>query len=55
MNADGTVTMKLVDYYDFSKLDDGGFFNYLNNNAHHQQELGKLKPYVMYFEFTYHL
>ncbi len=53
MNDDGTVTMKVVDYYDFTKLQGDGIFDKLNNNAYKQQELGKLKPYVLYFEFKY--
>ena len=53
MNSDGTVTMKLVDYYDFTKLKEEDGFDKLNNRAYKQQELGKLKPYAIYFEFTY--
>ena len=53
MNSDGTVTMKLVDYYDFTKLKGDDIFDKLNNNAYEQQKLGKLKPYAIYFELTY--
>ena len=72
MNDDGTVTMKIVDYYDFTKnrvksdytkeelknnpISIGeNMFNEVNNRAYEQQSLGKLKPYAIYFEFTYHL
>ena len=50
---DGTISMKLVDYYDFTKLKEEDGFDKLNNRAYKQQELGKLKPYVLYFEFKY--
>ena len=53
MNDDGTVSMKLVDYYDFTKLEENDGFDELNNRAYRQQELGKLKPYALYFELTY--
>ena len=53
MNDDGTVSMKLVDYYDFTKLEKGDWLNSLNNNAYEQQKLGKLKPYALYFELRY--
>lgn len=53
MNNDGTVTMKVVDYYDFTKLQGDGIFDKLNNRAYVQQELGKLKPFAIYFEFKY--
>ncbi len=53
MNDDGTVTMKVVDYYDFEKWKENDIFDKLNNNAYEQQKLGKLKPYAIYFELTY--
>lgn len=53
MNDDGTISMKVVDYYDFTKLKGDDIFDKLNNNAYKQQKLGKLKPYVLYFELTY--
>ena len=64
MAPDGTVTMTILDFYDFSRmpqngdiLEDGSVVNkgnidnaisVINNNAYNQQKLGKLKPYVVY-------
>lgn len=53
MHDDGTISMKVVDYYDFTKLKEEDGFDKLNNRAYKQQELGKLKPYAIYFELTY--
>ena len=53
MNKDGSITMKLVDYYDFTKLKENDEFDKLNNRAYKQQVLGKLKPYVIYKELRY--
>ena len=56
MEPDGTITMKLVDYYDFSKLDDDKtLFNTVNNVAYKEQKLGKMKPYIIYKELKYKL
>ena len=53
MNDDGSITIKLVDYYDFTKLEGNDEFDKLNNRAYKQQVLGKLKPYVIYKELRY--
>ena len=64
MAPDGTVTMTVLDFYDFSRmpqngdiLEDGSVvkkgkidnaISIINNNAYNQQKQGKLKPYVVY-------
>ena len=56
MESDNIITMELVDYYDFSKLDDNKtFFNTVNNIAYKEQALGKMKPYLIYKKLKYKL
>ena len=67
MEPNGSITMELVDYYDFSRRPEkgekntetmselGNQLNKINNRAYNQQLYGKMKPYIIYKKLVYRL